>query len=452
MDSHSFPSIEKFAAFLDGNLSHDEMKQFSQLAANNEVLREMLDANDVIDESIVSYNAKDLHLPDEFVGADFSLPDIDNVDFFSLEGDSFGGNGNLYSHEGFIANETIQQDEPINNNAMATDYRTYGETGENVYDPIYIKQPDDHSCGLRSQQIILRDFGIDIPFEDLEKYALEAGVYSEDGTYTYDIGKVVEMAGVGMHQVQGSTIFDLTNELAQGHRVIVSVDADELWYNKTPIQKLNNWMDDVIGPQGGNHALIVAGVEVNPSDPNDVKVVLTDPGAGHLRIEYPLEQFMDAWKDSNCFMAATDCPAPYQYDAATGMEVPSNFYIEHSYSNPFVVDHGYQLQPDMINLQSDYTPHYVGVTSYHDLLDQINMKGGSESTVSVGDLQCSLTQDDHHHASSIGDLSAFELDHHDDHTHHTLTTGTAENVGLENTTPLPEDHPLEDATFGGVEY
>lgn len=242
---------------------------------------------------------------------------------------------------------------------MAKSYRTYGEFGENTYDPIFIKQPDDHSCGLRSQQIILRDFGIDIPFEDLERYAFDAGIYSENGTYTYDIGKVLEMAGVGMHQVKNGTIYDLTNELAQGHRVIVSVDAHELWYNDNVKGKLANWFNDVFGSQGGNHALIVAGVEVNPQNPKDTKVVLTDPGSGHLRIEYPLNQFMDAWKDSNCFMAATDEAAPYQYDIETGMEVPSNFAVEHQ-NNQFVAENSYQLDPDMINVPVDYQPAFTG--------------------------------------------------------------------------------------------
>lgn len=261
---------------------------------------------------------------------------------------------------------------------MATNYRTYGESGENLYDPIYIQQPDDHSCGLRCQQIILRDFGIDIPFEELEKYALDAGVYSENGTYTYDIGKVLEMAGVDMHQVQGGTIYDLTNELAQGHRVIVSVDAYELWNNDTIMGKLTNWINDVVGHQGGNHALIVAGVEVNPSNPNDVKVVLTDPGAGDLRIEYPFDQFMDAWQDSNCFMAATDQAAPYQYDAATGMEVPSNFVAEHHF-NQFVVDNSYQLNPDMINVPVGYQPSFhghldvIGDLDFDDFNNQLSL-------------------------------------------------------------------------------
>lgn len=361
MFKQSLPSIEQFAAFLDGNLSQSEMQHFSQLAENDGALHQLLDANADVDDTIAAFTDVDLQLPPELTGTDFELPDVENVDYLSMTGDSFSDNDHLYQQEDINVKENYQQEsETLNNReTMATSYRTYGETGENIYDPIYIKQPDDHSCGLRSQQIVLRDFGIDIPFEDLERYALDAGVYSENGTYTYDIGKVLEMAGVGMHQVQGSTIYDLTNELAQGHRIIVSVDANELWYNDSVGGRLSNWLDDVFGNQGGNHALIVAGVEVNPLNHDDVKVVLTDPGAGHLRIEYPLNRFMDAWRDSNCFMAATDEAAPYQYDAATGMEIPSNFATEHHY-NQFVVDNSYQLNPDMINVPVGYQPAFTG--------------------------------------------------------------------------------------------
>ena len=361
MFKQSLPSIEQFAAFLDGNLSQSEMQQFSQMAEHDGVLHQLLDASSAVDDTIAGFTDADLQLPNEIIGSDFDLPEVDNVDFLFLAGDSFSDNNHLYQQEGTNADENYQHEsETLNSKrTMATSYRTYGESGENIYDPIYIKQPDDHSCGLRSQQIVLRDFGIDIPFEDLERYALDAGVYSENGTYTYDIGKVLEMAGVGMHQVEGSTIYDLTHELAQGHRVIVSVDAHELWYNDSVKGKLMNWFDDVFGSQGGNHALIVAGVEVNPLNPDDAKVVLTDPGAGHLRFEYPLNQFMDAWKDSNCFMAATDEPAPYQYDVETGMEVPSNFAVEHHY-NQFVVENSYQLNPDMINVPVGYQPAFTG--------------------------------------------------------------------------------------------
>ena len=147
-------------------------------------------------------------------------------ELFSSDGDRFGEE--MVS----LINETDQDNYSQNNIIMAknTEYKTYGEYGENIKD-LNILQPDDHSCALRAQQIILRDYGIDIPFEDLEQIAKNAGYYSDSGTYQHDMGKVLEMAGVGMHQIEGGTVYDLTNELAQGHRIIVSVDADELWYN-----------------------------------------------------------------------------------------------------------------------------------------------------------------------------------------------------------------------------
>lgn len=317
-------SEEMLGAYMEGNLSDNEISQILPIINQENLVSNLLTS---IDEYQSTENNYEIFSEDQI--------DFPDDEFFT----------NTY--------ETLEESEFMN----GTSYNIYGEAGENVKDPVYIQQPDDHSCALRSQQIVLRDFGIDIPFEKLEQLALSNGVYSDQGTYTYDIGKVLQIAGVDMHQVQGSTFMDLTNELAQGHRVIVSVDANELWYTD-PMSKLKNWFEDAIGRQGGNHALIVAGVEVNPENHNDVKVVLTDPGAGHLRVEYPLDQFMDAWKDSKCFMAATDHPAPYQYDPETGMEIPSNFMV-HQFLNDFILSNSYQLSPDMINVPADYQPAFA---------------------------------------------------------------------------------------------
>ena len=99
MDKLSSLSIEKLAAFMDGNLTQDEMTQISKLADDNFELHQMLEANDVIDNEIASYDGQDMQLPDEIIGEDFRIPDIENVDFFSALGDSFGDEGNLYGQE-----------------------------------------------------------------------------------------------------------------------------------------------------------------------------------------------------------------------------------------------------------------------------------------------------------------------------------------------------------------
>lgn len=336
---------EMLAAYIDGNATESEKSLIENSIPDDSMLSEAVDiANDAT--SLDNSFDWDLHKCD-YGFWELGLPPVLNEDDVMVAADSI----NSFSFEDMVNHVVSEQ--------LSGDYHVWGESGENTGDPIFIQQPDDHSCALRSQQIILRDFGIDIPFNDLEKIALDNGVYTNEGTYTYDIGKVLELAGVGMHQVTGTSMNDLINELSQGHRVIVSVDAEELWYNDNLKGRLKNWFNDVTGHQGGNHALIVAGVEVNPNNVNDIKVVLTDPGTGHLRIEYPASQFMNAWRDSNCFMAATDAPAPYQYDASTGMEVPSNFAVQ-QHLNQFVAENSYQLSPDLINIPTGYQPAFAG--------------------------------------------------------------------------------------------
>ena len=63
MDKQLLPSIEKFAAYLDGNLSQDEMLQFSQLATHNEDLMNLIEANAAVNETLASCNETDLQLP-----------------------------------------------------------------------------------------------------------------------------------------------------------------------------------------------------------------------------------------------------------------------------------------------------------------------------------------------------------------------------------------------------
>ena len=375
-------SIEEFAAYLDGNLTEDGMNEVASAIQSDGFLQNILSTGNMVDETLSTYDNWNQIVPDDVFIDSFEIPNIeenlDSSDIFPQNEDSIYAETVYASHD--VDNITVTENDKINtinsnNQIMANTIKigtsSYGETGQNIKDPIFIQQPDNHSCALRSQQIILRDFGIDIPFKDLEKIAKENGVYSDEGTSMCDVGKVLDIAGVGMHQVIGCNMFDLTNELAQGHRVIVGVDANELWYNDSITDKLKNWFYDITGNQGGNHALIVAGVEVNPNNPSDVKVVLTDPGSGDLRIEYPMKQFMDAWKDTNCFMAATDAPAPYQYDPISGMEIPSNFVVEQQF-NQFVAENSYQLSPDMINIPQEYQPAYsehlavVGDETYED--------------------------------------------------------------------------------------
>ena len=76
MFKHSLPSIEQFAAFLDGNLSQSEMQQFSQMVEHNSELHQLLDASKVVDNTIAGFTDSDLQLPQDIISSDFELPTI----------------------------------------------------------------------------------------------------------------------------------------------------------------------------------------------------------------------------------------------------------------------------------------------------------------------------------------------------------------------------------------
>lgn len=127
------------------------------------------------------------------------------------------------------------------------------------------------------------------------------------GTSPHDVGNLLELHGVPVHRYEDATIFNLTSELAQGHKVIVGVDSGELWN-----AGLLEHVEDQLGLSGADHALLVSGIDT--TDPERVNVILTDPGSGDIAKAYPLEQFIEAWKDSRCFMVATAEPAPLEFN------------------------------------------------------------------------------------------------------------------------------------------
>ena len=80
----SLPSIEEFAAFLDGNLSANDMQQFTQLAAHDDALHQLLHATSVVDDTLDGLTDADLQLPADLMNADFELPEIPSSDDASM--------------------------------------------------------------------------------------------------------------------------------------------------------------------------------------------------------------------------------------------------------------------------------------------------------------------------------------------------------------------------------
>lgn len=185
-----------------------------------------------------------------------------------------------------------------------------------------IFQGHDPICAIRCQEMILRDYGIQIPKEELTAYATEQGWYHGKGTKPRDVGNLLETCNIGTHSKHCDSVYDLINELKEGHRVIVGVDGRELWAE--PGTEEYEFYRNLTK---ANHALIVTSVNIDPENPENSTVVLTDPGNGSI-MEYDFEKFAHSWRDSNYFMMATDEPAPYQYNAEDQCMEMSNFATE----------------------------------------------------------------------------------------------------------------------------
>lgn len=181
--------------------------------------------------------------------------------------------------------------------------KKFGEAPHSDMDDIYQGYFD--TCAIRSQEIILRDFGIDVSQEELIATAMQHDWYRPGyGTSMKDVGNLLDHYGIPVNQYEEANVFNLANELAQGRKVIVAVDAPEL-YGKTDSQ--HDLLEE-FGHKTPNHALIVSGIDTR--DINNIKITLTDPGTGDVSKIYSWDEFVNAWEDSNCFMVSTSVPVP----------------------------------------------------------------------------------------------------------------------------------------------
>ena len=253
---------------------------------------------------------------------------------------------------------------------MNNAFTLYGESAHNIVSD-YVRQNYSDTCAIKSQQLILEEFGIHISEDQLREEAIAHGWYTPgEGTSMEDVGKLLELHGVQCHQYLNGNIFNLVNELAQGHKVIMGVDSGELW-NYGFMEQME---DQCIGGEKADHALIVSGI--NTSDPNDIKVIVTDPGTGDFCKEYSFSQFIDAANDSQFFMVTTDTPQPNVFDGL-GYDLEHLPYIGHLPYQDFYDNYAFLHHVDedsLASLKEDIDPDPV----FDELLDDILSEDNGE--------------------------------------------------------------------------
>lgn len=168
-----------------------------------------------------------------------------------------------------------------------------------------ILQSSPASCAIKCQQIILRDYGIDVSEEDLCRIAKENGWYDEKvGVYMHDNGKLLGCFGVGYSHSQHNDLQTIRKELALGHSIMVSVNQAKL-AEKPDIHNQ------------ASHSVVVNAM-------NDTIVYITNPGSGNPNESIMIDQFITAWEDSCCYMLHTCDKAIYMYDPVLKVMVERN--------------------------------------------------------------------------------------------------------------------------------
>lgn len=316
MSTNHYISDELLAAFIDG-ITTQEQNDYILEAFNvdPELLNEFKIAfsasNLVEDDSEISNNGtKDSNiLPTAIIGQEMlNSFNIFNHTHINSHSSMVAASNN--NHDDDRIHDLLDSISEKNNHHMGA---TNGNQviGENPADLVSneVQQQYNDTCAIKSQQLILNDFGIPVTEDQLVQQAQQLDIYrpGQGGTSPEDVGKLLEINGIPCTQHESASIYDLTSALAKGEKIIIGVDSSELWNGGV----LTSLEDKFVGEQA-DHALIVAGIDT--TNPNDVQVILTDPGTGQEGARYPIAQFIDAWQDSGNFMVTTDYPAPLAYN------------------------------------------------------------------------------------------------------------------------------------------
>ena len=170
----------------------------------------------------------------------------------------------------------------------------------------YHCQEAPNSCAVAVQTDILNDFGINVSEAEMRELGEEHGIFSEEGgTPLEDVGKLLELHGIEVERDDGFSINDLLEAKANGEKVIIGLDANEIWNapgcEDHPLESMSGGLIDI--PTAG-HAVEFKGV-VEDFDGQHY-VVIDDPGQpyGH-NVRIPLDDFDDAWDDFGHFAVIT---------------------------------------------------------------------------------------------------------------------------------------------------
>ena len=145
---------------------------------------------------------------------------------------------------------------------------------------------ETNDCVVRCEEYVLEKFGLMSHVKDYSNEARLHGWLKETGTSLYNIGRLLEMAGLSVSRFTDGSYVNMKTELDAGCSIIVAVNKESL---------SGNVIDNDTMP---NHAMIVSKID----EAKDL-IVLYDPSENKTW-EMSIDDFYDIWQCSNKFFVS----------------------------------------------------------------------------------------------------------------------------------------------------
>lgn len=156
-------------------------------------------------------------------------------------------------------------------------------------------QHGDNSCAVVAQMSVYESMtGKVIPEETWARFAEQHHLYDPDsGTHYSHLGRLLETQGVHVDNHTGGTLSEIAAHLEHGNKVMVGLNANEIWYPKVDPTTGLPAAQPTLG-----HIVWVTGIVESPD--GSVKMVINDSGISDGTasvVDY--KDFLNAWHDAN---------------------------------------------------------------------------------------------------------------------------------------------------------
>lgn len=147
----------------------------------------------------------------------------------------------------------------------------------------------DSLCAVRCEEYVLHCFGIHQSLDALRDLALARGWLMEDGARIQDLGNTAAEFGLKVEKVKDASLQDILQARKEGKQVIVAVDGGELIGDR-----IEEKLEDVLAGEIVDHCVVFLTADETLGD-----IALYDSAFGPIPLSVTIENFMDAWADSN---------------------------------------------------------------------------------------------------------------------------------------------------------